>query len=660
MCCSGDEKDRPRVGLVDAKDRSCTDVLFLLLFVGSFLGVVWVYADARSKGGDPRRLIKPQDFEGRICGTSSGNVSGKPLGAWPDPIGAPLFRVCVASCNETQDRTRFVYGVSSVDFFGFYCLPVPEQFELLNNATAVITVPGEVGERTEFVARAVGDVSAARYVILAAPAVALAASFIWCYFLRHFATAVVWSTLVLFIAGSAAIGFAFLDEAKERSMDEDVEDNRGKAAQITGIVFLSLAGVVLLVAIALRKRIAIAIEVIREGSKSLVTLPCLICVPVVPLALVLVYTVPMLYVTLYVFSIGDYREAEVPATITGTATGGSTVQSLINPDYEDDAWVSSSNSTYRIFVWDENERYSVLFLVFQYFYTTAFLIYVTYFVIAGAVAEWYYTPYVGGKKPRGSGKGELSNTAIVNSWGRTIRYHLGTVSVGALIIAVVRTLRAILVYIEEKAKPADGKPSRLQRCLFCACHCCLWCLECCLDKINKNAFIYSAVQGTNFATSVCSSFALVWRNLLRMAVLEVITVYITFLGKIMIAFMTAGGLSLYMQRTEALSTEISSPVVPAVICFVLGYSVASLFMSIFDVAVDTTFMCFLIDEENNGTNMFASKKLQEVVGRFEKESADVAAKRVTRRSANRWPEGQPPRGMENYKQTSSSTEMQGR
>ena len=42
--------------------------------------------------------------------------------------------------------------------------------------------------------------------------------------------------------------------------------------------------------------------------------------------------------------------------------------------------------------------------------------------------------------------------------------------------------------IAQKTKVKDQ--NRVQRCLFCVVQCCLYCLECCMDKINKNALIW--------------------------------------------------------------------------------------------------------------------------------------------------------------------------
>lgn len=646
MCCGGESKD-VRADLVPASERSCTDVLFLLFFLASFGGVVFVYEDARSKGADARRILKPTDFEGRLCGSTG--LGGRDLAAWPDPIGAPLFRVCVADCNETEDATRFVYPTPSVNFIGLYCLPVPFTTETLLDTGAVVNdtvgTPEVFSDAKEAAQRAMADIEVTLEIIAASPAVAVVVAFLWLFLVRLAAGFVIWSSVLLTAAGAGFLGYTLLEQAEEyESGTAEVDDNRAKYARITGYVFIGLAALFLVMVFALRKRIRIAIEVIKEASRAVVDMPCVMCVPLMPTVLVVGYFALWLYIAITIFSVGDLSREPVPDTITGD---GGLVVGLINPDYDGAAWVASSDANYTVFVPDEEQKYPFAYHFFHLLYFSAFCIYLAYSVIAGAVAEWYFTPYtMDGDKPRGSGVDQLSNRAVLNSWARTVRFHLGTISVGALIIAVIRFIRALLVYLEEKLTPEEGEPNRLVKCIFCVLHCFFCLLECCCDKINKNAFIWMAIWGDNFGTSACASFALVWRNLLRAAVLEMVGEYLMFLGKVMIAFATTGAAAFYMTQDESINSQISSVIVPSVIIFVVAYAVAGLFMVVFETTVDTTFMCFLVDEENNHPNLCASKDLSAVVDGLQAENRAAAMRRVRKSNPDRWPDGQAPRGLE--------------
>lgn len=86
--------------------------------------------------------------------------------------------------------------------------------------------------------------------------------------------------------------------------------------------------------------------------------------------------------------------------------------------------------------------------------------------------------------------------------------------------AIFLQLRMAIRYLERQT---IGKPPNpLQKALFCMIKCFLRCLECCLDKINKYSLSWTAVYGDGFCISVCSSFALVWRNLFRVAAVNTV------------------------------------------------------------------------------------------------------------------------------------------
>merc|ERR1712154_488308 len=56
----------------------------------------------------------------------------------------------------------------------------------------------------------------------------------------------------------------------------------------------------------------------------------------------------------------------------------------------------------------------------------------------------------------------------------------------------------------------------------------------------------------------------------------------------------------------------SSFIFPAIIIFVISWMIASFFMMVLQVAVDTIFLCFLIDETVHDTPKFASSRLSQM------------------------------------------------
>lgn len=59
------------------------------------------------------------------------------------------------------------------------------------------------------------------------------------------------------------------------------------------------------------------------------------------------------------------------------------------------------------------------------------------FIIAGSVSKWYFT----------RNKSKL-NFPIISSFGHLIRYHLGSICFGSLIIAIIQLIVGVLKWIE--------------------------------------------------------------------------------------------------------------------------------------------------------------------------------------------------------------------
>src|SRR5690606_29595112 len=113
----------------------------------------------------------------------------------------------------------------------------------------------------------------------------------------------------------------------------------------------------------------------------------------------------------------------------------------------------------------------------------------------------------------------------------------------------------------------------IQRAVFCMLQCVLACAKYCMDKINKAAFVWVAIFGSDFATGACSSFALIWANLARVIAVTLVGEYLMLLGKVMIAFATTGVMLIIIEAMYD-DDELNSPVMPCVVIFILAWVVA--------------------------------------------------------------------------------------
>jgi len=115
------------------------------------------------------------------------------------------------------------------------------------------------------------------------------------------------------------------------------------------------------------------------------------------------------------------------------------------------------------------------------------------------------------------------------------------------------------------------------------------------------------------------------RNILRVVVLNKIVNFLLFLGKLVITVgVTCLAYFVFSGSITSIKDEIPSLnyfQAPIVVILIGSYFIADAFFDVYEMAVDTLFLCFLEDlERNDGTPerpYFMSKGLQKVVGKMQ-------------------------------------------
>eukprot|EP01084_Bolivina_argentea_P003628 6820_1 len=589
-------------------NRSCTDVPCILLFIGfiTFLvSFVWMTAYVE---GDPDRLIRGVNHAGLICGKSEG-VENLPYAFWPDPMEF-RFKVCTNNCNEaTFDNfySNHVY-VNDINapypselYIDKYCIP----------SMANMSIAG-FDSYTNELQRGMGDVETAIPIIGASIAIAFIVSFCYVWLMKCCVGILVWSTVGIIIFGGYAFGYLLYDSSK--NIDANLSDNEQKIREYGSYGIFALITIFLFIIIFARNRIRIAIQVIKSAGRSIGDMPMMVFFPLGPICFMIGFFFLWIYSTIFIFSAGNEINNDTPSQFIG--------ETFIS---ESDKYVT--NSTFKVIDYDTTIQNQFAPHFFLLLWVVQIFIYFTFTVISGSVADWYFTKRdENGNKFRGNDDGELSNRAVCNSCCRTSRYHFGTIIYAALIIAIIQFIRWCIRYVERTLNSSGKEPNKLQKLLFRLVDCLLWCLECCLDKISRNALIWTSIYGDAFCPSVCGSFKLIWSNLMRVAVITFFATIVTTLGKIMIPLITTSICAAILLFMSPYNQEISSPILPLIIIFIISIAVSMMFLTVYDTAIDTVFMCFLIDEKQNKNNgqMLADEGLRNIVQKYEQESKKLA------------------------------------
>ncbi|XP_033114822.1 choline transporter-like protein 2 isoform X1 [Anneissia japonica] len=222
---------------------------------------------------------------------------------------------------------------------------------------------------------------------------------------------------------------------------------------------------------------------------------------------------------------------------------------------------------------------------FGLFWLMYFIITLCQVTLAGAFASWYWTFQ----------KKDTPTFAVTASFWRAIRYHLGSIAFDSLIIAIIKMIHVMLEYLERKLK---GQENDVVKYIIKCLKCCFWCLEKFMKFLNKNAYIMIAVYGKNFCISAKKAFFLLMRNILRVFVVNQLTDFLIFLGVMFVVCLCSVASFYYFTNSITIVSEyVPAPELnyywlPIITIGVGSYVIAKGFFSVYDMAVDTLFLCF--------------------------------------------------------------------
>lgn len=218
-----------------------------------------------------------------------------------------------------------------------------------------------------------------------------------------------------------------------------------------------------------------------------------------------------------------------------------------------------------------------------FFWLLFFVSALSQMVLAGTFARWYWTMK----------KSDVPFFNLTKSLIRTIRFHLGTLAFGSLILTICRIIRLILEYVNNKLQKYNNE---LTKAIMCCCRCLCLCLENFLKFLNKNAYIMCAIHGKAFLPSAKDAFTLLMRNVLRVIALDQTTDFLFFLSKLLISLGTSS--CCYVYYTSGLFSVhfphiyLHYPFAQIIFIFFGSYIIASIFFNVYSMAVDTLFLCF--------------------------------------------------------------------
>merc|ERR1712232_26303 len=364
-------------------------------------------------------------------------------------------------------------------------------------------------------------------------------------------------------------------------------------------------------------RINLAIKINQWAAKFVVQTPTIIFVPIVQAILCIIWAIVWFYSAAFLISqvpegyvptdaYASYNEAfgtdDDPGKCTDKWPTGGVWKDEANCDVSGAVVKCWKCYPPRYFV--GHGKFVISF--FQYLWQNALLIAIGQCVIAMATGLWFFNQNGSSGDVDTEKHGKKGGLVVKRAVGTIFRYHIGSLAFGAFILALVQLIRYILKYFENQAKAQKNKIMVL---VLKVLQCCMWCFEQCIKFLNKNAYIQIALMGTNFCASAKNAFYLILRNFIRFGVVAMLGGVIKWLG---MSAITVATVVLGYYIFVAMHPD-SSPVIPVCMYLFVGYVIAKLYITVFQLAVDTILQCFIIVEESGSGSEKQDPELKKLI-----------------------------------------------
>ena len=400
----------------------------------------------------------------------------------------------------------------------------------------------------------ISDLNVTKYAIAGSILWSFVVCMIFILFLRLCAGVITFLIIVLIQGGLIvlAVYFKFAINDK-RSLEDSTYE---LTMQIFFYVFVGLSCAWFIFIMVMCNRIRLAVSLIQVTCKYIMKNCCIIFVPFLFFALLLIWIAYWIVMMVFLYSSGEF---------------------------------DSKSKVIASFKMDDKLIYCFWFHIFALFYVTAVISALSQFIYASSACIWYFTHEKG-----------TEDHPIAKSFKRAFRYHFGSLCFGALIIAIIRFIMVILEFVKKKVEASVGKAQA--KCFKCVISCFQCCLGCCakfMEFVNKHAYIQIALKGDSFCTAAWEGFGLVIRNLGRFSVMALLGGILSVFGTIFITVTTALGGYFVITEVDFFSSKLNSCILPVCAFSLIGFILGYVTMSIFSVSGDALIHSFLLDEEIN-------------------------------------------------------------
>ena len=243
--------------------------------------------------------------------------------------------------------------------------------------------------------------------------------------------------------------------------------------------------------------------------------------------------------------------------------------------------IEDSGLTIRIFV--------NLYLLAGFLWTLNFITDAAWTVMASSVCHWFFFR---------ASHDHRTRIPLLRSLGRVIRYHLGTIAFGSLIVMIIQLIRAILMLIDRYTRQLQKGNMFFYLIMKCF-QCCMYCLEKTIKFITGYAYIYVALQGSSFCMSCYLTFQLIFANMAQLSINALVRIVLKWIQLITVPLGCA-----WLGNIVLIANNRPDPVWATVIIALTALVIASMFATVLGCVLDSLFVCCCRDKASyDGAHM---------------------------------------------------------
>lgn len=384
-----------------------------------------------------------------------------------------------------------------------------------------------------FLARVNRSLHLCLYEVVSLIGIALAFSIAILLMLRYMAMVFVWFCMFGVLLASAA-ATAYFGHLSYLTGDEYFF----RLTFISGITTL----IVVVMTVIVASKISLVIGLLKETEKSIASMPLLLFEPILTVLALFATWSAWFYFTLWTQSVGAAEEV----------------------------------AGHVLFIPDSITLFTDWYNLFAMVWMVQLVCCCQNMLIAGAVSAWYFA----------KDKMRL-RSPISHSMCNMVTFHLGTVSFGSLIIAILQMIRVIFALLR-----------RASRGLFCIDFCVSY-LEGFVRFFTKNSFVMTSIHGYGFREAGSRAFRLLVDNAMQVVAVTSAGDCVLIMGKLLVVA-CAVPIGHFMIQSKGV---VEDEWVLLILVGLMAFVIAHCFIGVYEMAIDTICLCFCEDcDVNDGVS----------------------------------------------------------